>query len=452
MSREVSIEEALDSGINVTKTPVRTTRSGRSYNTPKDRKDTPQSSKSRKAAPSPSKQEKKESKSPSNVAINTRLSTASKEDVALGKKREAIRDILQGVVLWKRPITTLSHFFTAFVLYMVWLGKKCVNHKVFQLLVFPAVCALAFGAQVEGPHSPYVSMILVGLEYFTWWFGLGVLSSVGLGSGMHSGILFLFPHLIEIIMAANQCGHVDFLTYDRMWFRGGEGMLLCGEAGAGTTFIDIFMKCVPAAMLWGAGTAAGEIPPYAVSYAAAASGAKNEEYEEAMGETEGGSPLAAMKAWMVSFLKKYGFWGVFALSAWPNAAFDLCGICCGAFMMPFWTFFVATFCGKALVKVNLQSVFFIVLFREQYLSKVVDFLNGVWPWAGAKISKALESYKQKFLNGNDNDEEGSLFKSLFSGVVFLVIGGFVVSCINQIAQQRAIEVYEASDEDSKKQK
>ena len=46
-----------------------------------------------------------------------------------------------------------------------------------------------------------------------------------------------------------------------------------------------------------------------------------------------------------------GFWGIFLLAAWPNALFDLCGICCGHFLMPFWEFFGATFCGKALVKV-----------------------------------------------------------------------------------------------------
>ncbi len=57
---------------------------------------------------------------------------------------------------------------------------------------------------------------------------------------------------------------------------------------------------------------------------------------------------------MIGFLKHYGFVGVFLMAAWPNAAFDLCGICCGHFLMPFWTFFGATFLGKAVVKVNMQ--------------------------------------------------------------------------------------------------
>jgi hypothetical protein len=50
--------------------------------------------------------------------------------------------------------------------------------------------------------------------------------------------------------------------------------------------------------------------------------------------------------------RRHGFWGIFLLAAWPNALFDLCGICCGHFLMPFWQFFGATLMGKALVKVT----------------------------------------------------------------------------------------------------
>jgi hypothetical protein len=34
--------------------------------------------------------------------------------------------------------------------------------------------------------------------YVTWWVGLGILSSIGLGTGMHSGLLFLFPHMLKV--------------------------------------------------------------------------------------------------------------------------------------------------------------------------------------------------------------------------------------------------------------
>lgn len=49
----------------------------------------------------------------------------------------------------------------------------------------------------------------------------------------------------------------------------------------------------------------------------------------------------------------HGFWGILLLAAYPNAAFDLCGICCGHFQMPFWEFFGATLIGKGGIKARL---------------------------------------------------------------------------------------------------
>jgi hypothetical protein len=60
-----------------------------------------------------------------------------------------------------------------------------------------------------------------------------------------------------------------------------------------------------------------------------------------------------MKNWMLGFIRRHGFWGILLLAAYPNAAFDLCGICCGHFLMPFWQFFGATLLGKGVIKVGL---------------------------------------------------------------------------------------------------
>jgi hypothetical protein len=72
---------------------------------------------------------------------------------------------------------------------------------------------------------------------------------------------------------------------------------------------------------------------------------------------------AATQAWMMRVIQQHGFLGILLLASWPNAAFDLCGICCGAFLMPFWEFFGATLIGKGMIKVSGQSMFFVSLFR-----------------------------------------------------------------------------------------
>jgi hypothetical protein len=73
-------------------------------------------------------------------------------------------------------------------------------------------------------------------------------------------------------------------------------------------------QAFPAAILWGAGTAAGEIPPYWVARTAARAGRVVAEFEEMREADQRHQSLAArMRDWMVSFLQRYGFWGVVAM-------------------------------------------------------------------------------------------------------------------------------------------
>ena len=58
---------------------------------------------------------------------------------------------------------------------------------------------------------------------------------------------------------------------------------------------------------------------------------------------------------MIRVLQRRGFWGLVAMASWPNAAFDLCGICCGQFGMPFVTFLSATALGKGFIKAPMQA-------------------------------------------------------------------------------------------------
>lgn len=59
------------------------------------------------------------------------------------------------------------------------------------------------------------------------------------------------------------------------------------------------------------------------------------------------------------------------MASWPNAAFDMCGMCCGYVQMPFWTFFIATSLGKGVIKTNGQVVFFITLFGKVFFERIL---------------------------------------------------------------------------------
>lgn len=105
----------------------------------------------------------------------------------------------------------------------------------------------------------------------------------------------------------------------------------------------------------------------------------NEELDALRQEKQALGPLERTKAGMVAVLERSGFWGLVAMASWPNAAFDLCGICCGNFGMPFWTFLGATALGKGLIKAPLQCAFFSSLFSsDAAVASVASVFPASW--------------------------------------------------------------------------
>ena len=93
-----------------------------------------------------------------------------------------------------------------------------------------------------------------------WWVGLGVLSSVGLGTGLHTFLLYLGPHIAAVTMAAYECGSTDFPSPPY------PESILCPETNpetgkaatkAAITIWAIMSKVRIEAFCWGAGTALG---------------------------------------------------------------------------------------------------------------------------------------------------------------------------------------------------
>lgn len=137
------------------------------------------------------------------------------------------------------------------------------------LVKYGAALVVAFlGANqlAEGALDP-THELWQTLSYVVWWFGLGVVSSVGLGTGMHTGMLFMFPHIFCVVQRAETCSNAEFRSIDvrhHVWrndFQTCQQPFDADSGDAPIPLLELYLKIVATIVIWGAGTAAGEIPP-----------------------------------------------------------------------------------------------------------------------------------------------------------------------------------------------
>lgn len=58
---------------------------------------------------------------------------------------------------------------------------------------------------VNGPHQEYVKKVKEVGYFILYWIVLGIASSIGLGTGLHTFVLYLGPWIAKVTMVANDC-------------------------------------------------------------------------------------------------------------------------------------------------------------------------------------------------------------------------------------------------------
>jgi len=310
---------------------------------------------------------------------------------AIEALRQTLKSEREKITLLRRPDRTLVLFVQYVTSFVARRVVQILRKPVMWLVVVPFIGLWVAAKRSLAPELfvPPVcgerdGGILWQAEFAVfeaaWWLILGILSSIGFGTGLHSGLMFLFPHVMQVVGAAEGCHTTNGLV---PWYQH-PCKLDCSTTwgpkdDSTVTFLRLWSLVTVQCMLWGVGTAIGEVPPYAVAKAARLSGSTDSEFQAEVDEARKKADLFnKMKIWTINFTEKHGFVGVFLLAAWPNAAFDMCGMCCGYLMMPFWTFFLATALGKGVVKVNLQAIVFVNLFGSGFfhvLATGVESLN-----------------------------------------------------------------------------
>ncbi|KAF2367337.1 SNARE associated Golgi protein [Trinorchestia longiramus] len=354
----------------------------------------------------------------------------------------------QTLVLWRRPLTTLHYFILEtwhllrHYVSRVWHHKMAVGATLAVLLLYYAIKA------TPGPHQQMLDRVSTYWVWCGWWVWLGVLSSVGLGTGLHTFLLYLGPHIASVTMAAYTCNSLNFPEPPY------PDEIVCPDASDTTattlSIWTIMSKVRLEAFMWGAGTALGELPPYFMARGARLSGydpddeemAEFEELQRLKERPEDMGWIDRAKLSIEKLVERVGFFGILACASIPNPLFDLAGITCGHFLVPFWTFFGATLIGKAIIKMHIQKLFVIIAFNEALLTSALELLASV-PVLGPTLQKPFKKFltsqqsKLKRTPGTAGAEakDGVNFLSwAFDKFILLMVAYFVVSIINSLAQ------------------
>ncbi|KAK6296006.1 hypothetical protein J4Q44_G00337190 [Coregonus suidteri] len=314
---------------------------------------------------------------------------------------------------------------------------------VFLFLVLCSLFSLAYST--EGAHQKYVQYLEKRFLWCAYWVGLGILSSVGLGTGLHTFLLYLGPHIASVTLAAYECGSTDFPEPPY------PDQIICPEGGGmegSISLWSIVSKVRLEACMWGAGTAIGELPPYFMARAARLSGADPddedyEEFEEMLEQAETAQDFVTRaKLGVQNMVQKVGFFGILACASIPNPLFDLAGITCGHFLVPFWTFFGATLIGKAIVKMHIQKLFVIITFSKHIVEQMVSLIGSL-PRVGPSIQKPFSEYleaqrsKLHHHTGEGTPASENWLSWVFEKVVLVMVCYFIFSIINSMAQSYA---------------
>ncbi|KAI8805441.1 hypothetical protein BJ742DRAFT_820443 [Cladochytrium replicatum] len=387
-------------------------------------------------------------KSPAEQPINTNptKSLPEEQEVSIPEKVDARRRELQKLRsttrFYTKPLTILFYFFRTMLRNLL---TALLSLRKRVTLVTSLVAVLAAGVsayRTDGKHQAVFRSIETELFWYGWWVMLGIASSIGLGTGLHTFVLFLGPHIAHVTVAAYRCRSLGFEV------RGTDSYTCFPDEDAFSSFGDvtvwsIFRKVRLESILWGLGTALGELPPYFVARAAAATGSDEEEISsmESILALDPKDRTLGQRIQVVMYyvMKRMGFFGILLLASIPNPLFDLAGIIAGHFGVPFTTYFTATVIGKAVFKANLQSLAIIVVFSEDTLSLILAELKQHLPFAYDLANSVLNDQVAKLKRDPSESsppppsKPANLLSYLWNSFLFSMIFYFVLSIIESLA-------------------
>ncbi|KAL5712670.1 meiotic spindle pole body protein Kms1 [Ranunculus cassubicifolius] len=339
--------------------------------------------------------------------------------------------------------------------------SKLSNMKVFETYLIilnlfllpmsrvPLFCIVEYECELmipRGSHGTYGQWLVCGYmmtRKLDQEIGLSSISSIG--SGLHTFVLYLGPHIALFTIKAMQCGRVDLKSapYDTIQLKRGPSWLdkSCSDFGP-PVFQSLNGLSVPLssilpqvqleAVLWGIGTALGELPPYFISRAARISGGKVDEMIDLDdSSSEDGwltRRLNLIKHWFLTHSQHLNFFTILVLASVPNPLFDLAGIMCGAIRYSTLEVFPCNVDWKGNYQNSHTSLGF------------VPGVSSVLP----KVIAKLHLMKEKYLKTPASTSVPSAakakvwdlsFASIWNTIVWLMLVNFFIKIVTSTAQR-----------------
>lgn len=276
--------------------------------------------------------------------------------------------------------------------------------------------------------------------------GLGVLSSIGLGTGLPTFVLYLGPHIAKVTMVAYECNYIPEMLPNRWTF---STFQECPQpATTAITIYEIVRAVQLEALLWGIGSAIGELPPYFISRAARKTGKKSHEVEEI--EHTSSTCSGRIKRLLYYILQRHSFITVLLLASIPNPLFDLAGLLCGHLGVSFLSFFSATMIGKSIFKVHIQMALVIFIFSGDHVEKLLKSIRRKNPGIYTTLTDMLAKQRKSLHSAQILDEKTWL-QIGWEAVVYLMIAYFIVSLLNNLVQQELVKPKQEAEAEAEKQ-
>lgn len=162
------------------------------------------------------------------------------------------------------------------------------------------------------------------------------------------------------------------------------------------------------------------------------------------------SVMDKVKMTLYKVLKNHAFITVTLCASIPNPLFDLAGLTCGHFLIPFGVFFGATFIGKSIIKVSIQCLFVIFSFSEHHVEHIIQMFEGNIPSLRGTLSSAIEKQKKALFSEVVAEESKPLIAMLWEYFVIAMIVYFLVSIINSLTQNYLQEEEDAKESNKEK--